>query len=173
MSKHLLIVGAGAYGLVAKEIAESMRAFDRIAFLDDAAKTTPNGTPVLGTVADAARLCDAGEYDCVAVAIGNPGARLSLLRRLREQTSLSVVSLVSPMAYVSPDARVGDGAIVEPMAVIHSGCELGEGCIVSAGAVINHMSLCGEGVHVDCNATVPGYVTVPARTKVYSGTVFG
>ena len=35
-NKNLLILGAGQYGVMAKEIAEAMGAFDRIAFLDDA-----------------------------------------------------------------------------------------------------------------------------------------
>ena len=40
MNKNLLILGAGIYGLVAKEIAESMGCFGKIAFVDDNAKTT-------------------------------------------------------------------------------------------------------------------------------------
>ena len=35
MNRDLLIIGAGQYGMVAKEIAESMRCFDKIDFLDD------------------------------------------------------------------------------------------------------------------------------------------
>ena len=35
MNKNLLILGAGQYGLVAREIALSMRCFEKIDFLDD------------------------------------------------------------------------------------------------------------------------------------------
>lgn len=35
MNKSLLILGAGQYGQVAKEIAESVGCFKRISFLDD------------------------------------------------------------------------------------------------------------------------------------------
>lgn len=35
MGNNLLIVGAGIYALVAKEIAESMGGFDKIDFIDD------------------------------------------------------------------------------------------------------------------------------------------
>ncbi len=34
-SKNLLILGAGQYGQIAKEIAESMGCFEKISFLDD------------------------------------------------------------------------------------------------------------------------------------------
>ena len=43
MNHNLLIVGAGIYRVVAKEIAESMECFDKIAFADDKKKMTPNG----------------------------------------------------------------------------------------------------------------------------------
>ena len=43
---------------------------------------------------------------------------------------------------------------------------------ISAGAVINHSSMCNEVVHVDCNATVEGFCTVPAGTKIFSGVVY-
>lgn len=35
MDRGLLILGAGQYGMVAKEVAESMNCFDKIDFLDD------------------------------------------------------------------------------------------------------------------------------------------
>lgn len=35
VNKNLLILGAGQYGYVAKEVAESMGHFEKITFLDD------------------------------------------------------------------------------------------------------------------------------------------
>ena len=170
MNKNLLIVGAGIYGLVVKEIAESMGCFEKIDFVDDERKTTPNGIDVIGTMRDIGKI--ANYYDNVVVAIGNPKIRLSLLNRIKEETSCRVVSIVSPEAYVSPSAQIMDGCIIEPMAVVHTYCVLCCGCIVSSGAVINHATMCSEGVHADCNATVEGYCLVPAGTKICSGEVY-
>lgn len=169
MKENLLIIGAGMYSVVAKEIAQSMGKFEKIGFVDDRAKTAADGTPVLGTTDEIPEISK--EYGNFIVAIGNPEVRLSLIERL-DSPSCRVTSLVSPMAYVAPSAKVEKGCIIEPMAVIHSFCEISKGCIVSAGAVINHASVCGEGVHVDCNATVEGYATVPSKTKVYCGEIF-
>ena len=170
MNKNLLIIGAGVYGLVAKEIAESMGCFEKIAFVDDHAKTTPDGTAVIGTTQD---IHDhANQYCNVIVAIGNPNVRLNLLHMLEQDTLLRIVTLISPHAYISPSAKIGKGCIVEPMTVIHTGCVLSKGCIVSAGAVVNHCSMLCDGVHIDCNATVAGYSLVPVGTKVCSCEVF-
>ena len=170
MSQRLLIIGAGIYGLVAKEIALGMDSFDEIAFVDDSRETAADGSRVVGGFADMPKLVK--EYESVAVAIGNPDARLELIDRLRSECSLEAVTLVSPLAYVSSSASVAEGCIIEPMAVVHSACALERGCIISAGAVVNHASVCREGAHVDCNATVAGYVEVPAKTKIKSGTLF-
>ena len=47
MNKNLLIVGAGLYALVASEIAMDIGCFEKIAFIDDARTTTPNGITVI------------------------------------------------------------------------------------------------------------------------------
>ena len=170
MNKNLLIVGAGVYGLVAFEIAVDMGCFEKIDFVDDERKTTPNGIDVIGTTRDIDEL--AIEYRYIIVAIGNPKARLSLLRRIKEETPYCIASLVSPKAYVSPTAQIMDGCIIEPMAVVHTGCVISFGCIISAGAVVNHSTMCCDGVHVDCNATVEGYCLVPVGTNISSGEVY-
>ena len=170
MNKNLLIVGAGIYGMVAKEIAESMGCFEKIAFIDDNAKALSNGIEVIGKVSDIG--CLASDYYNVVIAIGNPEVRLKLMRSIDENISCQIISLISPRAYVSPSAQIEKGCIIEPMAVIQSHCKLEMGCIVSAGAVVNHTSTCCAGVHLDCNATVEGDCVVPAGTKVCSGEVY-
>ena len=170
MNKNLLIVGASTYGVVASEIAADMGCFEKIDFVDDERKTTPNGIGVVATTRDIDEL--AIEYSNIIVAIGNPDVRLSLLKKIKEKTPYRIVSLVSPKAYVSPSAKIMSGCIIEPMAVVHTGCVICPGCIISAGAVVNHATMCCDGVHVDCNATIEGYCLVPAGTKICSGEVY-
>lgn len=170
MNQNLLIIGAGIYGLVAQEIAESMGCFLRIDFVDDGEKETPNGIPVIGTTQDLPVLSK--EYANVVVAIGNPEFRQRLIRFIEEETLLRLVTLVSPKAYVSPSAQIGKGCIVEPMAVIHTGCLLGKGCLICAGAVVNHRAMCGDCVQVDCNAVIPGNTVVLSGIKAAAGTVY-
>ena len=170
MKQNLLIVGAGIYGLVAKEVAESMGCFGQIAFIDDGTKETPNGIPVIGTSNNLASLSN--EYENAVVAIGNPSVRMALLQKIEAETTLQIATLVSPRAYISPSAKVGRGSIIEPMAVVHSECMIGKGCLISAGAVVNHASCCEDAVHVDCNATVAGNTIVSSGIKVNSGAIY-
>lgn len=171
MGNNLLIVGAGIYALVVMEIAESLGSFDKIDFIDDHANQTPNGITVIGTTSDISELSK--EYQNCIVAIGNPDVRLALINKIENETNCKIISLISPRAYVAPSAQIAKGCIIEPMAVIHSLCKLGIGCLVSVGAVVNHASVLCDGCHADCNSTVLGNTTVPAKTKIGSGEVFG
>jgi FlaA1/EpsC-like NDP-sugar epimerase len=82
-SENLIIIGAGAYGAVALEIASDMGCFDKIDFVDDGRKIAANGKTVIGTSAQLEELSD--EYNNMIVAIGNPELRLSLLKKIEKK----------------------------------------------------------------------------------------
>ena len=89
MSRRLLIVGAGEYGLVAKEIADETKAFDFVAFVDDRGRGVSENMSVLGTTEQLGDLAE--EFDCAVVAIGNARVRLHLLDRIRCETDFELV----------------------------------------------------------------------------------
>ena len=149
--------------MVAKEIAESMRCFDKIDFLDD------NSPLAIGKVSEYADLF--GKYGCAFVAIGNSNVRLGLIRGL-EETGYHASTLISPLASVSPTARIMQGSIVEPMAVVQAFSHVGVGCLVCAGAVIKHNAVVEDGCYIDCNATVMPEATVPFGTRVIANSSF-
>ena len=163
MNKNLLILGAGQYGQVAKEIAQDMGCFEKIDFLDDEKEFA------IGKLSEYEKY--SSSYSYAIVAMGNPKLRIDWIIKL-EEACYKIAILVHPKAYVSPSAQIMKGSIIEPKAVVNTGCIISIGCIISAGAVVNHNSMCSDGVHVDCNATVSSNTLVPAGTKVCSGMVF-
>lgn len=170
MNRNLLILGAGIYGLITKEIAESMGCFDKIAFADDFAHQTLNGIPVIGTTDDLSELSE--EYNNAIVAIGKTAVRSSMIKKIENEPKMKLATLISPRAFVSSSAKIGEGSVIEPMATVSALCTLGKGCFVCAGAVVNHACECGDTVQVDCNATVTGNAVVPSGTKIIAGSVF-
>lgn len=163
MKDNLLILGAGAYGRVAKEIALSTNRFKKIDFLDDA------NTCAIGKFDDYVTL--AKTYPCAVVAVGNPKLRLEYIEKLLK-VGYNVVNLFSPQAYVSPSAQVGKGCIVEPMAVVNANTELGMGVIVCAGAVVNHDCIVGDGCQFDCGSVIAARAVVPRITKLENNAVY-
>ncbi len=159
----LIILGAGQYGTLAREIAVSLNQFEKIDFLDD------KNSLAIGGLNDYEKISK--EYEAAFVAIGNAEIRLDLIERLKT-VGFKLPNLISRGCYISPSVVLRDGIIVEPMAVIHTNAIINSGCIISAGAVINHNCILEECCHIDCNATVTSSALVPAKTKVLSNTVF-
>lgn len=168
MNENLLILGAGQYGSVVKEIARSMNCFEKIAFLDDSYGTgaAEYQEETVGKFFDYESF--AGEYTHAIVAIGNPDLRREWMERL-ESACFRIPILVSPRAYVSESAQLRKGCIVEPLAGVHANAVIGVGTIVSMGAVINHNSTVMDYCHIDCGAIVESGALVESRRKVKSG----
>ena len=154
--KRLLILGAGQYGMVAKEIAEAMCRFERISFLDD------NSSTAIGKLSDFNKCTN--DFDSAVVAIGDAEKRLKLIEQLIG-VGYDVPVLIHPQAYVAPSAEIGRGSFIEPMVVVHTDVNLGVGCIISAGAIINHNAEVGDGCHLNCSTIVGARANVPFCTK--------
>jgi carbonic anhydrase/acetyltransferase-like protein (isoleucine patch superfamily) len=176
---------------MAKEIAEAMGAFDRIAFLDDSfgychckqnAIISDNArhpeaqsdegssqVPLIGTFKDLPKF--AAEFRYGFVAIGNPELRRKLTEQLR-YNCITPAILVHPAAYVSPSAKLEQGCCIEPNATVQTGATLGTATFVASGAVVRHNATINEYCHVDCNAVVQTGSVVPVATKVPCNSVF-
>lgn len=154
--KRLLILGAGQYGMVAKEIAEAMGRFEQISFLDD------NSSAAIGKLSDFNKCTN--NFDSAVVAIGDAEKRLKLIEQLVD-VGFDVPVLIHPRAYVAASAEIGRGSFIEPMVVVHTDVNVGVGCIISAGAIINHNAEVGDGCHLNCGTIVGARANVPFYTK--------
>jgi len=166
MNKNLLILGAGQYGTVAKEIAESMNCFEKIDFLDDTyglGEIEGNyHEQSVGKLADLDKFAES--YTYAICAIGNAELRQKLTAQITEN-GYRIPILVSPQAYVSKSAQLRNGDIIEPFAVVHANAAVGIATFVSAGAVVNHNSFVSDYCHINCNAVVMSGAIVPTGTK--------
>lgn len=162
-NNSLLILGAGQYGMVAKEIADSSGSFGKIAFLDDENKIAIDSLGNYGLYA--------GEYKYAVVAIGNPDVRLDYIRKL-DASGFYLAALISPRAHVSPSATVAGGAIIEPMAVINAGASVGAGAVVCAGAIVNHNATVGAGCLLQCGSIVAAGKSMSEKTVLGYNAVF-
>lgn len=154
----LLIIGAGGYGKLVKEIAE-MTGYETIDFLDD------DNLSAVGKIDDLEAI--ESQYDGSIVAIGNPDIREKIFKHLKFP-----VSLVHPSAVISKNATIGRGCVIEALAVVNSFAVVKDGTFICAGAVVNHDSKVGEFCQIDCNSVVAMGSEVPCKMKINSCTVF-
>lgn len=144
---NLLILGAGAHGRTVRELAESLRLFPRIAFLDD----DPENSLALGRCGECARFRE--EYPVAIAAVGDQALRLRWTRMLARAGFVLPV-LIHPTAVVSPSARIGYGSVVDARAIIGAGAEIGAGSVISSGATVDRGVVLPEGSMVRCGQVV-------------------
>ena len=163
--RRLLILGAGGFGQVVKELAEELGIYYGIAFLDDAAQ----GADVLGKLDDYEKFL--GEYTHAIVAMGNNALRLAWLDKL-EQAGYLLPVLRSPFAWVSGSAVVEKGCILLPFAQVGAHAWVERGCILNTGSIVDHNCALEPGCHICLNSVVKNQAKVPSCTKVEAGEVF-
>lgn len=187
---HLVIVGAGGFGLEVAAYAEDIiRArgadFSIAGFLDDtkAAGALHGGYPVLGGTD--------GVLDTTAlyvVALGMPRHRRALTEKLQGRGA-RFATLMHPAAYVAGSASVGVGSILAPFTFIGPQVKLGAQVVVNVSAVVGHEAQVGdyavlsphadihggarlaEDVFVGSGGTVTNGRSVGARSRVSAGAV--
>lgn len=62
--------------------------------------------------------------------------------------------MISPLAYVDPEAKLGKNVIVQPFAYIEKGVEIGDDCVIMNGASILKGTKLGKGNKVHQNAVL-------------------
>ena len=149
----LLILGAGEYSTVIKEIAEEFGYFQSIDFLDDSycSENPKYHENSIGKISDMDKL--AKDYEYGIVAIGNPEVRLNLTEKL-ESLGYRIPILVSLRSFVSKSAHLEKGVVIEPLATVHSNSFIGTASYISSGAVVNHNAIVSSGCHIDNNSVV-------------------
>lgn len=162
--KRVVIIGAGGHG---REVAEIVRhqsqeggELSALGFIDDNPSLrhqTIDGLPVLGdwtwfegvSRSEIAVIC----------AVGSPQVARHLAQRA-VSIGLSFINAISPLAYVSPYAKVGDGLVMFPHTVANSGSLLGDHCILNVSATVSHDTKISRYSNINPGAHLAGNVSV-------------
>ena len=189
--KGIVILGAGGFG---REVLQYVRdtygsdpGYAVKGFLDDAPKDLEPfglGVPVLGAIES----YRAEPSDRLLIAIGDPRVRLRLAERFAAEGA-RFLTVVHPLAYVSPAARVGEGCIIAPFATVGAHADVGDHtvitfyasvghdsvvgryCIFAPHAVTNGMTAIGDGAYMGAHAVVVPLQSVGAWARVAAGAV--
>ncbi len=70
--------------------------------------------------------------------------------------------MIHPLAYVHPDAKIGENVSIEPFAVIHHNVEIGDGSWIGSHAVIYEGARIGKNVKIFNGASIS---TIPQDLK--------
>lgn len=162
--KRVVIIGAGGHG---REVAEILRhqsqqsnGLSLLGFIDENSSLhheLVDGLPILG---DWSWFDGIGRSEVAVICgLGSP----QITKRLAQRAALidlAFVSAISPLAHVSPFAKLGEGIVMFPHAIANTGSFLGDHCILNVAATISHDTKVGRYVNINPGAHLAGNVSV-------------
>lgn len=162
--ERVVIIGAGGH---AREVAEILRHRERacagprvVGFVVDDPESHDaelGRLPVLGDWS----WFDGAEREGLSVvcAVGLPALRKRLAERAAAR-GLRFASAVSPLAHLSPGARIGEGAMIFPLCFASAGSSVGDHAILNVGASVSHDTSVGRYCTLGPGARLAGNVTI-------------
>jgi len=96
--------------------------------------------------------------------------RIEIFKKLKS-SSARLASVISPTAYVSRHAEIGQGTIVMHHALINAEAKIGRNCIINSKALVEHDAVVEDHCHISTGAIINGGVKVCSGTFVGSNSV--
>lgn len=163
----LALYGAGAMGREFKFMADESGNWPEVVFIDDRAEGEQLlGCPVCRFQTFRARYSPADVR--FVVAIGEPKFRREAFERMTRAGYTGGV-LISPSAYISPDAAVGEGTAICPLVHIGSQAKVGKNCYLSRNACVGHDAVVGDHTRLGVNAFLGGHTVIGENAFIGAG----
>jgi sugar O-acyltransferase (sialic acid O-acetyltransferase NeuD family) len=167
--QNLILIGGGGHCKSSIDVIEQQGKFQIDGIVDQPEKLHKKilGYEIIATDDDLPRLVN--EYENFLITLGqikSPEKRIRIFQTLKESGATLPV-IISPIAYVSKHAEIGEGTIIMHHALINAGAKIGSNCIINSKALIEHDAIIGDHCHIATGATINGGV------KIGSGTFFG
>ena len=170
---EIILIGAGGHARACIDVIELSGKFKVAGLIEKNEEDSKNnfGYPVIGTDEDLQILRQ--KYSKVLITVGqikSAEIRVKLFQLLREM-DYTLPVIISPQAYVSKHAQIGDGTIVMHSATINANTRVGNNCIINNKTLIEHDAVIGDHCHISTGAILNGEVTVGNESFVGSGVV--
>ncbi|WP_413307809.1 acetyltransferase [Bacillus sp. 1P10SD] len=157
---RVILIGQGGHSKVISDIIRATKNHKLVGYLDDRYKSLDIIENFISGPVSAANFIKKVHQDIkFIIAIGDNKTRKKIFHDLGLSKN-DYLTLVHPTAYISPDAKVGQGTIIMPKSVINSDAVIGDHCIINTGSVVEHDSMLEDFVHLCPNSTIAGTVSM-------------
>ncbi len=177
MTEKIILIGGGGHCKSCIDVIQAEGRFEIAGIVENQGYQVSGvgyqvlGYEVIGTDNDLPELIK--EYKNVLITVGqiqHPDIRIKLFNLIKGLGGKFPV-IVSPNAYVSRNALIGEGTIVMHHAVVNTEAVIGVNCILNTGALVEHEATVGDHSHISTYAILNGQCKVGSRTFIGSRTV--
>jgi len=173
MKEEIILIGGGGHCKSCVDVIEQAGIFQISGIVDVPGKLHQKilGYEIIAADDDLPRLVN--EYKNFLITMGqikSPERRIRLYNILKDLGAKLPV-IISPLAYVSKHAEIGDGTIIMHHALINAGAKIGENCIINTKALVEHDAIIEDHCHISTGAIVNGGTLIRTGTFLGSNAV--
>ncbi len=171
--ENIILIGGGGHCSSVIDVIEQQGLYNIAGIVDLKEKTGQknSGYDIIGCDEDLNELSK--EFRNFFITIGqlrSPQRRIEIYYIL-VQLKVHIPSIVSPMAFVSKHAAIGNGTVVMHMAQVNINAVIGNNCIINSKALVEHDASIGDHCHISTGALINGGTRVGEATFIGSGAV--
>ena len=160
--KKIILIGGGGHCRSCIDVVEQEGLYEIHGIVDVADNVGEFilGYPVIGTDEDLDDITKIYDYFLITIGqIRSAAKRIQLYSNIKSRGKI-IPSIISPLAYISKRASIGEGTIVMHNAIVNSNVNIGNNCIINTGALIEHDVSIGNNNHISTSCTINGGVSI-------------
>tara|TARA_B110000971_G_C19973372_1_gene483719 strand:- start:776 stop:1363 length:588 start_codon:yes stop_codon:yes gene_type:complete len=185
---NLVLIGGGGHCISVIDIIENQGKFNILGILDtNINENNILGYPILGGDDLIKELVKKNTYFLITVGQINSYSIRENIEKMLIEHNAKLATVVSPLAYVSKHASVGEGSVIMNGAIVNAKSKIGKNCIIntksniehgvsigdfchiSTCAVVNGDSVIGRGTFIGSNATISNAITINDNSVISAG----
>jgi len=167
--KKLILLGGGGHCKSCIDVIEQEGKYEIAGILDNEEFLDQKilGYEFIGTDDDIGKFVNEGYLFLITVGQIKTSSIRKKIFSLLSNSNAKMATVVSPRAYVSEHANIGEGTIIMHDALVNASATIGDHCIINTKALIEHDTIIENFCHISTSAVINGGVTVK------EGTFFG
>ncbi len=171
--KDLILIGGGGHCKSVIDVIESGREFRIVGIVDMPEKVGQKilQYEIIGQDEDLEKLSHTVQYFFISIGHINSVLPRKKIYQILKKLNLVLPTIISPYAYVSGSAVLGEGNIIMHHAMVNTGSKIGNNCIINSKALIEHDVIVGNHCHISTGAILNGAVTIKDNSFIGSNAV--
>ena len=186
---NIILVGGGGHCISVIDVIEQQGKYNIKGIIDIKENIGKNvlGYKIIGSDNDLQDLFLSCPNAIVSVGqIKSSALRIHLFQKLKT-IGYHLPIVISPLAYVSKYALIGEGSIIMHQALVNAGAKIGKNCIIntkaniehnahvedfchiSTGTIVNGDCIIGKETFIGSNATISNGVTISPNSIISAG----
>ena len=167
MVKKIILIGAGTHSHSCVELIEKEKKFSVYGFID-IKKSKSNLIKKFRYLGSDKKMRVLRKK--ISHAIVSIGFIKDFLPRKKnfdkiKKLKFKIPKIISPISYVSKNAKIGCGTMVFHHVIVNSNVSIGENCIINNKALLEHDVKIGDNVHISTGCIVNGSSSIGSITR--------